>query len=69
MIIVITGWVQTVEWTTGMEHWTGLSYFPFLDKFLDSFWKPSYFVMIFKYQTTIDDCNNDNNCLLHAVFS
>ena len=26
-----------MEWTTGMEHWTGLSYFPFLDKFLNLF--------------------------------
>ena len=33
---------------SGMEHdWTtGLSYFPFLDKFLNSFWKPATVFMI-----------------------
>ena len=51
----------TLDWTTG------LSYFPFLDKFLNSFWKPTFF-MIYKYLVTMDDCDNDNSCLYCSVF-
>ena len=54
-----------MEWTTGMEHWTGLldwatglSYFPFWDKFL------CLFLHFSKYLATMDDCSNDNHCLL-----
>ena len=30
-------WNGTLDWTTG------LSYFPFLDKFLNSLWKPTFY--------------------------
>ena len=49
----------TLDWTTG------LSYFPFMDKFLNSFLE-AYFFMIYKYLATMDECNNDNHCLLQC---
>ena len=49
-------WNGTLDWTIGLR------YFPFLDKFLNSFLE-AYFFMIYKYLVTIDDCNDDNSCV------
>ena len=59
-------WNGTLDWTTGLDYWTEL--FSFLGKFLCSFLE-AYIVKIYKYLVTVDDCNNDNSCLLHVVFS
>ena len=53
-------WNGTLDWTTG------LSYFPFLDKFLNSFLEAHTFYDLQVYLATMDDCNNENSCLLQC---
>ena len=47
-------WNGTLDWTTR------LSYFPFRDKFL------CLFLHFSKYLATMDNCSNDNHCLLQC---
>ena len=47
-----------MEWNTGLDYWTEL--FSFLDKFL------CLFLHFSKYLATMDDCSNDNHCLLQC---
>ena len=53
-------WNGTLDWP-----WTtGLSFFLFWTSFWIHFGSPLF--VIYKYLATMDNCNNDNNCLLQC---
>ena len=61
-LLLQEGCIQSLDWITG------LSYFPFFSKFLCFAFrkKEAYIFQINKQVTTMDDCNNDNSCLLQC---
>ena len=58
-MVIITGrykqWNGLLEWNTGLDYWTEL--FSFLGQVSLHF---------SKYLATMDDCSNDNRCLLQC---
>ena len=55
--------IYRVDTNSGMDYWTELfSIFGYISEFIFG----SLLLMIYKYLATMDDCNNDNNCLLQC---
>ena len=53
--------------STGLDYWTEiLDWTEFLDKFLHLFLEEAY-IFPDSYLATMDDCSNDNSCLLLSV--
>ena len=56
-------WNGLLEWNTGLDYWTELfSFFGHISEFIFG----CLLLMIYKYLATMDDCNNDNHCLLQC---
>ena len=56
-------WNGLLEWITGLDYLTKLfSFFGQVSEFIFG----SLLFMVYKYLATIDECNNDNNCLLQC---
>ena len=56
-------WNGLLEWNNGLDYWIELfSFFGQVSEFILG----SLLLMIYKYLATMDDCNNDNHCLLQC---
>ena len=57
----------SIHWTWLLDLTTGLSDFPFMDKFLCSFSKkPTFLNLAGSWLATMNDCNNNNSWLLQC---
>ena len=60
MLCLINECIHSLDWNTG------LSYFPFLEKFVLICRKKHTYFTTSKYLATMDDCNNYKSCLLQC---